>query len=99
MVCGRPRATSKNKLINKCLEPSSNYLSPIGVRSLFHGVPHIECGYPHVATVAVAWGGVVTMRGLGVRYGVPSRPPMPPNGHTPLSPRWCYCASTGSLTP
>eukprot|EP01050_Picozoa_sp_SAG11_P007398 SAG11_NODE_615_length_8197_cov_4.551426_12_plen_134_part_01 len=33
-------------LINKCLEPSSNYLSPIGVRSLSHGVPHIECGYP-----------------------------------------------------
>ena len=46
-------------LINKCLEPSSNYLSPLDVRSLSHGVPHIECGYPHVATVAVAWGGVV----------------------------------------
>ena len=50
---------------------------PIGIRSLSHGVPHIECGCPHVATVAVAWGGVVTMRGLGVCYGLPSRSPMP----------------------
>jgi len=46
-------------------------------RGLSHGIPHIECGCPHVATVAVAWGGVETMRALGVCDGLLSRYPAP----------------------
>ena len=58
-ACARDLIRVLHPLINKSLEPSSNYLSPSGIelRSLSHGIPHNACGYPHVATVTVAWGG------------------------------------------